>query len=79
MNMITGFSGGHPIKSFFAPFNCRQCQADSTELVHLPDGPKLAAIRLGATSECAQCGGEKFFDDFAESYLHFLRTLPVSN
>lgn len=75
LNMIQGFLGHAPLRSFFAPMICENCEA---EQMHLFD-VRACKDRDGHLTpvQCEECGSRMTIDDLEEQYTLFLREPTV--
>jgi anti-anti-sigma regulatory factor len=71
LNMIQGFLGHSPVRNFFAPMICDNCEG---EAMHLFD-VRACKDRDGHLTpvQCDDCGGRMSIDDLEEQYTLFLR------
>lgn len=68
--MTEGFLGPGRIVSFYAPYQCAECELD--ELVLLEVTPALVAARDAPPRSCQRCGAPTVFDEIPAAFFSFL-------
>lgn len=71
LNMILGFLGHAPVRSFCAPLLCPHCDTEETRVFNARDCMDID-VRIPPT-ECPSCARDMELDDDDEKYLLFLR------
>jgi anti-anti-sigma regulatory factor len=69
-NLVSDFTRGCTVKSFFVPYVCHRCDRES---VHLVEVAELGSPPCTAPARrCATCADALEFDDVEERYFAFL-------
>lgn len=72
INLVSNFTGGGAVKSFYAPYFCAECDQEKVLLVDVADlGPPPVEP---PTCRCDECDLVMDFDDMPDSYFAFLST-----
>ncbi|MEZ4369145.1 MAG: STAS domain-containing protein, partial [Kofleriaceae bacterium] len=70
INLVSNFTGGGAVKSFYAPYFCAECDQEKVLLVDVADlGPPPIEP---PTCRCDECDLVMDFDDMPDSYFAFL-------
>jgi anti-anti-sigma regulatory factor len=72
LNMIYNFRGNAKIRSFYAPYVCESCNAESDKLLDVEAQFPHGSIDKVPEFTCERCREPMEFDDLPERYLSFL-------
>jgi len=76
LNMIKDFSGKAAIESFYAPYVCEECGAESTALLDVTKDREQLETRRVPSRRCDECGHDMVLNSLEDSYLGFLDQEP---
>lgn len=77
LNMIYNFRGNARIRSFYAPYVCESCNAETDKLLDVETQFPNPPLHQGSIDQvpafaCERCHEPMEFDDLPERYLSFL-------
>ena len=72
INLVSNFTGGGSVKSFYAPYFCAECNQEKVLLVDVADLGEGGGPIEPPTCRCDDCDLVMDFDDLPDSYFAFL-------
>ena len=72
MNIMPAARGVSMVTSFYAPYECDECDAEHSMLLDVRTHGADIAKQRAPVMKCPDCGGELVFADPAELYFMFL-------
>ena len=72
INLVSNFTGGGSVKSFYAPYFCAECNQEKVLLVDVADLGEGGGPIEPPTCRCDDCDLVMDFDDMPDSYFAFL-------
>jgi hypothetical protein len=73
MCFIPAVRGGGVVRSFHAPYQCRQCHDEASVLIEVEAHRAALAANHAPPASCPRCGGPMELSDLPERWFAFLR------